>query len=177
MKTLEVQHGGDHYRSMAIQPAEYNQKNKLGFSEGCVIKYTTRHRQKGGAVDLQKAIHFLTMILEDEYKVVSTVDYYNATPTASGIDVGDTPYTESRKGSEDDDKIQMRPQWITVREKKEGEWGKYTVLWSSSPEIYKEDSTYIMGRNNSEERCLQDAMHRADQLNTAGTMPRVKDTK
>ena len=29
-----------------IQPIEYTYKNKLGFIEGNVIKYITRHREK-----------------------------------------------------------------------------------------------------------------------------------
>ena len=30
--------GGDHYRSMTIQPAEFIHKNKIGYLEGNVIK-------------------------------------------------------------------------------------------------------------------------------------------
>lgn len=59
--------GGDHYRELAIQPAEYAQRNGLGFMEGCVVKYVTRHRRKNGAEDIRKAIHFLHLLLEVEY--------------------------------------------------------------------------------------------------------------
>lgn len=31
--------GGSHYKDMAIQPAEFIHKNKIGYIEGCVIKY------------------------------------------------------------------------------------------------------------------------------------------
>ena len=60
--------GGDHYCNMAIQPAEYAQLNNLNFIEGCVVKYVSRHRNKNGAEDIKKAIHFLNLLLEIEYK-------------------------------------------------------------------------------------------------------------
>jgi hypothetical protein len=59
--------GGSHYKDMAIQPAEYIEKNGLSYLEGCVIKYTSRHRQKGNAQDLRKAIHCLQLLLDLEY--------------------------------------------------------------------------------------------------------------
>lgn len=64
---LDRQVGGRHYKSLAIQPVEYIEKNKIPYTEGCVIKYVTRHREKGGADDLKKAIHFIEMLLEREY--------------------------------------------------------------------------------------------------------------
>lgn len=68
MNALQTQVGGDHYSKLAIQPVEYITKNRLGYAEGSVIKYVTRHRSKGGAEDIRKAIHFLNLILELEYK-------------------------------------------------------------------------------------------------------------
>lgn len=62
-----VQIGGDHYRSMAIQPIEYIQANKLTFCEGSVVKYITRHRKKGGRQDLEKAIHCIQLEIEASY--------------------------------------------------------------------------------------------------------------
>jgi hypothetical protein len=67
MKALETQIGGDYYRTMAIQPTEYIVRNKLNFPEGCVVKYVSRHRLKGGKQDLEKAIHYLQVIIESEY--------------------------------------------------------------------------------------------------------------
>lgn len=67
VSVLDVQHGGDHYKKMGIQPVEYIHKNGLNFFEGNVIKYVTRHRTKRGAEDIKKAIHYLQMILEMEY--------------------------------------------------------------------------------------------------------------
>ena len=60
------QEGGSHYQ-LPIQPIEYIYKNKLGYMEGNVIKYVTRHENKGGAEDLRKAIHYLEMLLEWRY--------------------------------------------------------------------------------------------------------------
>jgi hypothetical protein len=56
--------GGSHYTDMAIQPGEYAQENGLGFYEGCVVKYVSRYKHKGGAEDLRKAMHCLELILE-----------------------------------------------------------------------------------------------------------------
>lgn len=67
-RPLDTQVGGDHYKSMAIQPVEYIHKNGIGFAEGCVIKYVSRWRQKGGVEDLQKAKHFLELLIEMEGK-------------------------------------------------------------------------------------------------------------
>lgn len=67
MSSLQTQVGGDHYSKLAIQPVEYITKNGLGFVEGSVIKYVTRHRSKSGAEDIKKAIHFLYLLLELEY--------------------------------------------------------------------------------------------------------------
>lgn len=69
MGVLDVQHGGDHYKKMGIEPVEYIHRNKLDFFEGNVIKYVTRHRAKKGSEDIKKAIHYLQMILEMEYGI------------------------------------------------------------------------------------------------------------
>ena len=62
--SLDKQEGGGHYQ-IPIQPVEYIVKNSLGFREGNVIKYVTRHDKKNGAEDIRKAIHYLEMILEE----------------------------------------------------------------------------------------------------------------
>ena len=67
MKSLKKQVGGDHYKKMVIQPAEFINKNKLLFAEGNAIKYICRHNHKGGGEDVKKAIHYLEMILERDY--------------------------------------------------------------------------------------------------------------
>lgn len=67
MSALDTQIGGDHYKGMAIQPAEFIVKNGIGYLSGNVIKYISRHRGKGGAEDVKKAIHYCELILEMEY--------------------------------------------------------------------------------------------------------------
>jgi hypothetical protein len=61
---VRKQVGGSHYQ-LAIEPIDFIVKNELGYREGNVIKYITRHTQKNGAEDIKKAIHYLEMILED----------------------------------------------------------------------------------------------------------------
>jgi len=70
-----VQHGGRHYKGMAIQPAEYCHKNGFKFCESEAIKYLSRFRSKKGEEDVRKAIHFCQMILDMEYSVQSNVIY------------------------------------------------------------------------------------------------------
>lgn len=65
-KPLEKQEGGEHYK-LPIQPVEYITKNNIPYLEGNVIKYITRHRNKNGAEDIRKAIHYCEIILQLEY--------------------------------------------------------------------------------------------------------------
>ena len=65
---LLKQVGGDHYKKMAIHAAEFINKNKLLFAEGNAIKYICRHSEKGGIQDIDKAIHYLEMVKERDYK-------------------------------------------------------------------------------------------------------------
>ena len=67
MSALDTQVAGDHYRTMKIQPVEFIHANGLGFCEGAAIKYISRHKRKGGAEDLRKAIHFLELLIQLEY--------------------------------------------------------------------------------------------------------------
>ena len=67
MKSLKKQIGGSHYNRYKIQPAEFINKNNLLFAEGNAIKYICRHSVKGKAEDIEKAIHYLEMILERDY--------------------------------------------------------------------------------------------------------------
>ena len=63
---LDTQIGGGHYKGLKIQPVEYVHQNGIGFIEGSVIKYVTRWRAKGGIADLEKARHFLDLLIEME---------------------------------------------------------------------------------------------------------------
>ena len=68
LKSLLTQVGGDHYKKMVVQPAEFINKYKLLFAEGNAIKYICRHSTKGGIQDIDKAIHYLEMVKERDYK-------------------------------------------------------------------------------------------------------------
>lgn len=63
---LAKQIGGSHYKELAIQPVEYIHANNIPFMEGCAIKYLTRWRSKGGIADLEKAKHFIELLIDLE---------------------------------------------------------------------------------------------------------------
>ncbi len=66
-EAIKSQVGGDHYKTLSIQPIEFIYANNLNFLEGCVIKRICRHRRKNGREDIEKAIHELQILLEKEY--------------------------------------------------------------------------------------------------------------
>ena len=63
---LEKQVNGDHYVKCAIQPIEYIHANNMPFCEGNVVKYVTRWRNKNGVADLEKAKHYIELLIELE---------------------------------------------------------------------------------------------------------------
>ena len=62
----EKQVGGDHYKDLKIQPAEFCYINNIPYLEATAIKYLCRWRKKGGIQDLDKAIHFIELLKEFE---------------------------------------------------------------------------------------------------------------
>jgi hypothetical protein len=68
VSALNTQVSGDHYKSLKIQPIEFIHANGIPFAEGSVIKYVTRWRDKGGIADLEKAKHFIELLIELETK-------------------------------------------------------------------------------------------------------------
>ena len=67
MSAYKKQIGGGHYLKMKIQPSEFINKNNLPFAEGNAIKYICRHQDKGEVSDLEKAKHYIDMIIERDY--------------------------------------------------------------------------------------------------------------
>ena len=59
---------GSHYSNFKVQPSKFVNDNKLLFAEGNAIKYICRHPYKNGKEDLEKAIHYIEMIIERDYK-------------------------------------------------------------------------------------------------------------
>jgi hypothetical protein len=65
---LDVQQGeGDHYKRWSIQPITFIHENSLGFARGNIIKYIMRHDTKNGREDLEKAKHYIDLLIELEY--------------------------------------------------------------------------------------------------------------
>ena len=67
LKPSDRQVGGDHYKDFIIDPAQFFYCNGVPFLEASAMKYILRHRKKNGKQDIEKAIHYLELILEYEY--------------------------------------------------------------------------------------------------------------
>lgn len=67
-KASDIQIGGNHYKDFVISPIEFIVKNKLSYLQGNVIKYIARYKKKNGLEDLEKAKHYIDLIIEIEYK-------------------------------------------------------------------------------------------------------------
>lgn len=65
---LEKQVSGSHYKDFPIQPVEFIHRNNIPYIEGNVIKYVARWRDKGGLADLEKAKHYIDLLIELESK-------------------------------------------------------------------------------------------------------------
>lgn len=63
---LETQIKGTYYQ-MPIQPVEFIYKNNLNYLQGNVIKYICRYKAKNGKEDLEKAKHYIELLMELEY--------------------------------------------------------------------------------------------------------------
>ena len=63
---LNTQVGGDHYKTMKIQPITFIMENNLSFAVGNIIKYVCRYDKKNGLEDIQKARQYLDF-LEDKW--------------------------------------------------------------------------------------------------------------
>ena len=81
MSSYKKQIGGSHYKNMKIQPSKFINDNKLLFAEGNAIKYICRHNAKNGKEDLEKAKHYIDMIIERDYQLIPMTEeeeYRNA---------------------------------------------------------------------------------------------------
>jgi len=68
MNALDTQIGGSHYKDKAIQPVMYIHANGLGFCEGNIVKYVTRYKDKNGIADLEKARHYIDILIQLEQR-------------------------------------------------------------------------------------------------------------
>ena len=64
MKSYKKQVGGSHYKKYKIQPVEFIIKNNIGFVEGNILKYVLRFKEKGGVSDLEKAKHYIELLID-----------------------------------------------------------------------------------------------------------------
>jgi hypothetical protein len=64
-----MQVGGDHYKSMSVQPwvamqSWMSDEQFIGFLQGNAIKYLARYNAKGGVEDVKKARHYIDKMIE-----------------------------------------------------------------------------------------------------------------
>lgn len=67
----DTQHGGNHYKTKAIEPWDYIAANGIGYFEGNAIKYLSRWKDKNGLEDLKKALHYVMKLIEVEFPETS----------------------------------------------------------------------------------------------------------
>ena len=67
---LDIQEGGDHYKKLgqyqpwAVLHKWLTPEELKGFAKGTVIAYLAREEDKGGRIDIKKAMHTLQIYLE-----------------------------------------------------------------------------------------------------------------
>lgn len=59
-----LQVGGNHYIKLAIRPTEFAMRNGWDAASHAILKYVTRHADKGKLLDLQKAHHNVSLRAE-----------------------------------------------------------------------------------------------------------------
>ena len=72
--SLNKQVQGSHYKELPIQPVQYIHANGIGYFEGNVIKYVSRWRNKNGLADLEKAKHYIELLIELETRDAGKAD-------------------------------------------------------------------------------------------------------
>lgn len=85
---LAVQHGGNHYKAMGIQPIEFAVANHYDAAAFSTLKYLSRYERKHGREDLVKGRHFVEirlrllscepkLIIAPAINVISPTEYVN----------------------------------------------------------------------------------------------------
>lgn len=64
MKAIDTQVGGGHYKNMRFQPVELYAKTRCSAFQANIWKYITRYRNKNGAQDIKKCIHYAQLAME-----------------------------------------------------------------------------------------------------------------
>lgn len=63
-QALDKQVGGNHYKDYNMQPIELIVNAKLSYIQGNIVKYITRYKDKNGAQDVEKCIHYAELAIE-----------------------------------------------------------------------------------------------------------------
>lgn len=63
-ESLSRQVSGNHYSKLKIGPTEFVMANDWDHCASCIVKYVTRHQDKNGLADLQKADHYADLRFE-----------------------------------------------------------------------------------------------------------------
>jgi len=74
LNALDVQISGNHYKELPIQPIEFIHANNIPFCEANAIKYLCRWRKKNGINDLEKAKHYIDLLIELETRDARKTD-------------------------------------------------------------------------------------------------------
>lgn len=136
MSALDTQVGGDHYKKLKIQPVEYMHANGIPFIEGCIIKYASRWRDKGGIADLEKIKHFAQLLIDLE-----TAEAASEQCGQKEFDPTTMPIIELKAGPELPD-WSKAPSWAKFTAQDEcGDWCWFDVL----PVSFDEENEWMLG--------------------------------
>lgn len=69
----EIQHGGDHYKKREYQHWDFVTDIKMQYLPACASKYASRWKDKGGLLDLDKAIHYTEKAAERDIVPVKKI--------------------------------------------------------------------------------------------------------
>jgi hypothetical protein len=87
LSSLTTQVGGSHYKDFKIQPVEFCFINNIPYLEATAIKYLCRWRNKNGIEDLEKAKHFIQLLIDLEVLYGETIN--NSEPVQECTDFSD----------------------------------------------------------------------------------------
>ncbi len=71
---FDTEVGGTHYSKFRIQPIQFSIENGLNFCQANVVKYICRYKDKGGKEDLEKAKHYIDLLMEIEYPEGASIE-------------------------------------------------------------------------------------------------------
>lgn len=60
---LQTQIGGAHYKGLTMEPLEFWERNQLPATVGTILKHVTRHADKNGRQDLEKAGDYIGKLI------------------------------------------------------------------------------------------------------------------